>query len=232
MRGFGRQQPASGDLSGKRPGGRHARGVRTKLYSVQGESCCPGTSTCCLRRLSFNHEMLPKLGYAHGNVPQPNQQNSKLGASSGRRSVRRRKSPAGWVAGLCLALHRLSLPRQPPLTTTTTPNPSFQVLDKHVAKHHAAPPGGAATATAGGSGSPSSPGSHPWNAGGAAGAAAVTSPTKAAAAAAAAAQCRECGVRFEDARALERHQLTAHNDAQYSCAKCRKAFSTAPELVR
>jgi hypothetical protein len=39
-------------------------------------------------------------------------------------------------------------------------------------------------------------------------------------------------MRFEDARALERHQLTAHNDAQYSCAKCRKAFSTAPELVR
>lgn len=95
------------------------------------------------------------------------------------------------------------------------------MLDKHVAKHHAGSPGDA-TAAAGGSRSPSSPGSHPWNAG----AAAATSPTKAAA------RCRECGVRFEDARALERHQLTAHNDAQYSCAKCRKAFSTAPELVR
>ena len=41
---------------------------------------------------------------------------ANLGASSGRRSGQRvRKRPAG-SAGLSLALHRLSLPRQPPLT--------------------------------------------------------------------------------------------------------------------
>jgi len=43
--------------------------------------------------------------------------NFKLGASSGRRSGQRAgKRPAG-SAGLCLALHRLWLPRQPLLTT-------------------------------------------------------------------------------------------------------------------
>jgi len=60
------------------------------------------------------------VSYMHGNVPQTHQHRSKLGASSGRRSGSAGAQAPCWGAGRSLALHRLSLPRQPHLLLCCT----------------------------------------------------------------------------------------------------------------
>jgi len=88
---------------------------------VPGNHIFPPHPTSPAQRDVLLRRWIPKIRKAtldsNVNLPAHNLKELVLGASSGRRSGQRRKRPDG-SAGLCPALHRPSLPRQPHSTTT------------------------------------------------------------------------------------------------------------------